>query len=96
MQTAETILNVIQKCGKDRKKLERLYRQLYKVNLYLQAYANLYANEGAMTPGQTAETVDSMSMKRIETIINDLRAERYRWTSVRRTYRPKGNGGQDH
>lgn len=94
MQTAETILNVIQKCGKDRKKLERLYRQLYNVNLYLQAYANLYANEGAMTPGQTAETVDGMSMKRIETIINDLRAERYRWTSVRRTYCPKENGGQ--
>jgi group II intron reverse transcriptase/maturase len=94
MQTAETILTVIQKCGKDRKKLERLYRQLYNVDLYLQAYANLYANEGAMTPGQTAETVDGMSMKRIEAIIASLRMERYRWTPVRRTYRPKENGSQ--
>lgn len=94
MQTAETILNVIQKCGKDRKKLERLYRQLYNTNLYLQAYANLYANAGALTPGVTAETADAMSMKRINAIIDKLRTETYRWTPVRRTYIPKAKGGR--
>lgn len=94
MQTAETILNVIQKCGKDRKKLERLYRQLYNTDLYLQAYANLYANAGALTRGTTAETADAMSIKRINAIIDKLRTETYRWTPVRRTYVPKAKGGK--
>ena len=93
MQTAEIILNVIQKYGKDRKKLERLYRQLYNPNLYLQAYAKLYANAGAMTLGTTTETVDAMSMARINAIISKMRTETYRWTPVRRTHIPKGKGG---
>lgn len=44
-----------------------------------------------MTPGATTETVDGMSLKKIDTIIEPLRYERYRWTPVRRTYIPKKN-----
>jgi group II intron reverse transcriptase/maturase len=72
--------------------LERLYRQLYNPSLYLCAYGKLYANKGAMTPGVTPETVDGMSLTKIGNIIKALRQERYRWTPVRRTYIPKGNG----
>jgi group II intron reverse transcriptase/maturase len=72
--------------------LERLYRQLYNPSLYLCAYGKLYANKGAMTPGVTPETVDGMSLTKIGTIIKALRQECYRWTPVRRTYIPKGNG----
>jgi hypothetical protein len=39
-----------------------------------------------MTPGAPQETVDAMSMKKIEKLIDDLRHERYRWTPVRRVY----------
>jgi group II intron reverse transcriptase/maturase len=67
---------------------------LYNPELYLRAYAKLYANDGAMTPGATDETVDGMSMAKIESLIDDIRHERYRWTPVRRTYIPKKNGGQ--
>ena len=45
MQNAETILGVIQECGRGNQKLERLYRQLYNRELYLKAYANLYPNK---------------------------------------------------
>ena len=45
-----------------------------------------------MTPGVTGETVDGMSLAKIEAIIDALRAERYRWPPVRRVYIPKKNG----
>lgn len=45
-----------------------------------------------MTPGVTSETVDGMSLEKIGTIIDALRAERYRWTPVKRVHIPKKNG----
>src|SRR5438132_2769261 len=47
-----------------------------------------------MTQGATAETVDAMSLAKIERLINDVRYERHRWTPVRRIYIPKKKGGQ--
>jgi group II intron reverse transcriptase/maturase len=94
MQNAETVLSIIRERGQRGLPLERLYRQLYNPDLYLKAYGKLYANKGAMTPGATSETVDGMSLAKIERIIETLRQERYRWTPVRRTYIPKGNGKQ--
>src|SRR5205814_7004814 len=38
------------------------------------------------------ETVGAMSLAKIETIIAQLREERYRWTPVRRVEIPKKNG----
>jgi retron-type reverse transcriptase len=91
MRTAETVLGVIQERGRRGLPLEDIYRQLYNPDLYLRAYARLYANKGAMTPGTTKETVDGMSLAKIEKLIEDLRYERYRWTPVRRTYIEKKN-----
>ena len=51
------------------------------------------SNQGAMTKGTTAETVDGMSLAKIDRIIDDLRYERFRWTPVRRVNIPKPNGG---
>lgn len=92
MRDADTVLGIIRARGKRGLPVEDLYRQLYNPLLYLRAYATLYAHQGAMTPGVTEETVDGMSRKKIETIIEALRLERYRWTPVRRTYIPKKNG----
>jgi len=39
-------------------------------------------------------TVDGMTLQKIDGIIGLLRAERYRWTPVRRTEIPKANGGK--
>ena len=93
MRTAETVLNVIRERGERGLPLEDIYRQLYNRELYLRAYGRLYSNQGAMTKGTTAETVDGMSLAKIDRIIDALRYERFRWTPVRRVNLPKPNGG---
>ena len=93
MRTAETVLNVIRNRGERGLPLEDIYRQLYNRELYLRAYGRLYSNQGAMTKGTTAETVDGMSLAKIDRIIEALRYERFRWTPVRRVNLPKPNGG---
>lgn len=92
MQTADTTLTVIRSRGERGLHLDRVYRSLFNPELYLVAYANLYANQGAMTKGVTGETVDGMSLAKVNSIIDEIRHERFQWTPVRRTYIPKANG----
>ena len=73
--------------------LRRVYRNLQSEELFLRAYAKLYANEGALTPGtDPTDTVDGMSIRKIESIIASLEAGTYQWKPTRRTYIPKKNG----
>ena len=86
MQSANATLNIIRERGRKGLPLERIYRQLFNRELYLVAYGRIYRNHGAMTRGVTQETVDGMSLQKIDAIIEALRYERYRWTPVRRVY----------
>lgn len=86
MRNAETILGIIRDRGQRGLPLEDIYRQLFNPQLYLLAYGRIYRNTGAMTPGMTQETVDGMSLEKIEAIIDNLRHERYRWKPARRIY----------
>jgi group II intron reverse transcriptase/maturase len=86
MQSAETVLGVLSDRGGQGLPVERLYRQLFNPQLYLVAYGRIYANKGAMTPGVTGETADGMSLAKIDRIIDALRAERYRWSPVKRVH----------
>lgn len=72
--------------------LERLYRELYNPDFFLLAYAKIRANDGALTPGVTEETVDGMSVAKIHRIIETLRDGTFTWSPTRRTYIPKKNG----
>jgi group II intron reverse transcriptase/maturase len=92
MRNAETVLGIIQERGRRRLPLEDVYRQLFNQDLFLQSYGRLYRNDGAMTKGVTAETVDGMSLRKIDAIIDQVRYERYRWTSVRRVHIPRKDG----
>ena len=92
MRNAKTILNIIRTRGQRQLPISRVYRLLYQPDLYLRAYGKIARNKGALTPGVTSETVDGMSLEKIDKIIQALRAERYQWTPVRRTYIPKKNG----
>lgn len=93
MQTANQVLTAIRKLGVKRLPLTRVYRCLYHESLFLLAYQNLTANDGALTPGPDADTIDGMSYARIHTIIAALRAERFRVRPARRVMIPKRNGG---
>jgi hypothetical protein len=92
MQNAETVLGVLRERGGRGLPLDELYRQLFNPQLYLTAYGRIYSNKGAMTPGASGETADGMSLGRIESIIDAMRHERYRFQPVKRVYIPKKNG----
>ncbi len=94
MRTAETILNIIQDRGKRRLPLDDVYRQLYNPDMYLRSYTKLYKNDGAMTPGTTGETVDGMSLEKIDRVIGAIRCEQWKWPPVRRIYIEKPKGGK--
>ncbi|MGW3228591.1 reverse transcriptase domain-containing protein [Kitasatospora sp. NPDC001095] len=92
MQSAVTVLGVLRERGRRGLPCEELYRQLFNPQLYLLAYGRISANHGAMTPGVTPETVDGMSQRKIDRIIEAVRHERYRFRPVRRVHIPKKNG----
>jgi len=92
MQNAEAVLAVLRERGRQGLPCDELYRQLFNRELYLQAYGRIYANQGAMTPGASAETADGMSEAKIDQIIEAMRHERYRFTPARRLFIPKKNG----
>jgi len=92
MQNTNTILGLIHERGQKGLPLERVHRQLYNPDLYLTAYGKIYRNKGAMTEGVTEETVDAMSLDKIETIIKALRDGTFQWRPARRVYIPKRNG----
>lgn len=92
MQNAETVLGILRERGRRGLPCNELYRQLFNPQLYLLAYGRIYSNKGSMTPGVTDETVDGMSMGKIEAIITAMRHERYRFQPARRILIPKKTG----
>jgi len=95
MQNAQTFLEVVRSRGKRRLELRRVYRHLQDRELFLRAYAKLYANDGALTPGvDPASCVDGMSLARIDAITARLQAGTYQWTPARRVSIPKRDGGR--
>jgi RNA-directed DNA polymerase len=60
--------------------------------LWHEAYANIYANDGAMTPGVGKVTLDGFSEERVASIITRLKNGTYRFKPTRRVYVPKKNG----
>lgn len=71
---------------------ERIYRNLYNPELFGLAYQNIYAAQGNMTPGSDGNTIDGMSLNRIEKLISSLKNESYQPQPSRRTYILKKNG----
>ncbi|MGG7618996.1 reverse transcriptase domain-containing protein [Bacillus coreaensis] len=71
---------------------ERLYRNLYNTEFYLEAYGKLYPNKGSNIKGVNNDTIDGMSLERIERLIEKLREQTYQPKPARRTYIPKKNG----
>jgi group II intron reverse transcriptase/maturase len=97
MRNAQQYLETVRSRGERKLELRRVYRNLQNKELFIRAYAKLSSNKGAMTPGiEPTDTVDGMSLSRIDKIIEDLKAGTYQWQPVRRSYIPKKSGRKQH
>jgi len=64
-------------------------------DLFLSAYGKLYRNKGATTIGvDPTDSIQGMSLARIDLIIEQLQAGTYKWKPSRRIYVEKANGSQ--
>jgi group II intron reverse transcriptase/maturase len=87
MLTAQKCLEIARKRGEAAQEINRVYRMLKCKELYFIAYGKLSANRGALTPGTVPDdTVDGMSVKRIDAIIDKLTTGCYEWKPSRRIY----------
>lgn len=97
MRNPTVVLNILRNNAvKTNYKYERLYRNLFNQELFLMAYNNIYAKPGNMTKGTDGQTIDGMSLQRINNLIQTLRNESYQPQPARRTYILKKNGKQRH
>lgn len=61
-------------------------------DLWMLAYSKIYSNRGAITPGVNENTLDGMSIERINRLIELLKSDEYQPQPARRAYVPKKNG----
>ena len=93
MRNPEIVLNTLCQHSKvSDYKFERLYRILFNKEMFFIAYQRIYAKPGNMTPGTDGQTIDQMSIGRIERLIETLRNESYKPHPAKRVYIPKKNG----
>ncbi|MDM1457331.1 reverse transcriptase domain-containing protein [Myroides odoratimimus] len=93
MRNPERVLNSLVEHSKTSSyRFERLYRILFNDEMFYVAYQRIYAKEGNMTEGSDGQSIDNMSLSRIEKLIASLRDESYQPQPSRRIYIPKKNG----
>ncbi|USF31303.1 reverse transcriptase domain-containing protein [Clostridium sp. MD294] len=93
MRNPKKVLNSLTDHSKNTEyQYERLYRILFNKEMYLAAYQKIYANKGNMTKGSDRKTIDGMSLKRIDMLIEQLKKESYQPNPSRRVYIKKKYG----
>lgn len=93
MRNPENVLNSLQEhSAQSGYVYDRLYRNLFNREFFLQAYQNIYASQGNMTAGTDGKTIDAMSLERVDRLIAALKDDSYQPKPSRRTYIPKKNG----
>ena len=94
MKPTSEILERIEKCSTTHNGgvFTRLYRYLFREDIYYAAYQKLYANKGAVTKGIDSDTADGFSNSYVTELIQSLKDGTYRAKPVRREYIPKLNG----
>ena len=93
MRNPERVLNSLNEHSKDSSyKFERLYRILFNEEMFGAAYQKIASNGGCTTKGSDGQSIDNMSLARIEALITSLKDESYQPHPARRVYIPKKNG----
>jgi len=94
MQNANTILSILNQKSVQNKQFvfDRLYRNVFNQDFFMEAYRKMYAKQGNMTAGTDGQTIDGFKKSKVISLIEKLRKEQYYPRPVRRTYIPKKNG----
>ena len=94
MQNAKTILSILNQTSERNKQFvfDRLYRNMFNQDFFMEAYRKMYAKPGNMTKGTDGQTIDGFKKSKVDKLISMLRNEQYYPTPVRRVYIPKKNG----
>ncbi len=93
MRNPKVVLNSLTSKASDEKyTYQRLYRNLYNIEFFLDAYDKIYPNKGSNTKGINEDTIDGMSLKRINTLIEKFKNQTYQPNPARRVFIPKKNG----
>jgi retron-type reverse transcriptase len=88
-------LEGIEKCSRQGHKVRNLFNIMTNnPELWLQAYANIYPNKGALAKGTDEVTVDGFCEDRVANMIKLLKEGKYWCKPSRRTYIRKANGKQ--
>jgi retron-type reverse transcriptase len=90
--TVNKRVEALRNLSRQGKRINGLYRLMESPDLWLRAYAKVYANNGATTKGVDPITMDGFAIERVENLITLLKENRYRFKPVRRVYIPKSNG----
>ena len=78
MRNPQKVLNSLTEHSKlSNYKFERLYRILFNEEMYYVAYQKINAKPGNMTKGTDGQTIDEMSLSRIEKLIGAIKDESY-------------------
>lgn len=71
---------------------DRLYRLMFREDLYITAYERIKSKPGNMTAGVDGTTLDGFSIRTIKNIITRMRDESFSFKGARRVLIPKANG----
>jgi len=69
-----------------------LYKKICSIEFLELAYIRLKSKPGNMTPGIDNKTLDGINLNFISDLMNSLKDESFKFTSVKRVYIPKNNG----
>jgi len=93
MQELSRLAKISQLSGKDPNWIHKdLFRLLRKKDLWILAYENVKGNKGALTPGVGSDTMDGMSLNRLERLRDQVCSEQYDFKPVKlvKIQRPDG------
>ena len=74
------------------KPINGLFRLLASPVVWEQAYGRIASNKGDATPGVDGTSLDGFSRQRLQSVIDRVMTDTYRFTPARRVYIPKTNG----
>lgn len=94
MLNAQNYIGLVCEKGKSQKLLKGVYRQMLQRDFFINGYGKLYPNKGALTKGPNDETVQGMSIEKIDLIIERLKEQTFLWQPSRRVRIPKQNSTQ--